>query len=60
MRSASPATVYEDMQERYTDLDAVAKRMITLRLGLEMEHAALRFWSALLEEVAEGVDGEVE
>ena len=52
--------VYEDMQERYTDLDAVAKRMITLRLGLEMEHAALRFWSALLEEVAEGVDGEVE
>jgi PadR family transcriptional regulator AphA len=43
--------VYEDMQARYADLDAVAKRMITLRLGLEMEHAALRFWSALLEEV---------
>jgi DNA-binding PadR family transcriptional regulator len=43
--------VYEDMQDRYADLDAVAKRMITLRLGLEMEHAALRFWSSLLEEV---------
>lgn len=43
--------VYEDMQRRYADLDAVAKRMITLRLGLEMEHAALRFWSALLDEV---------
>jgi DNA-binding PadR family transcriptional regulator len=42
--------VYEDMQSRYADLDAVAKRMITLRLGLEMEHAALRFWSALLDE----------
>ncbi|MFC5141484.1 PadR family transcriptional regulator [Actinomycetospora rhizophila] len=45
--------VYEDMQARYADLDAVAKRMITLRLGLEMEHAALRFWSALLDEVTE-------
>ena len=43
--------VYEDMQARFADLDAVAKRMITLRLGLEMEHAALRFWSALLDEV---------
>lgn len=42
--------VYEDMQARYADLDAVAKRMITLRLGLEMEHAALRFWSTLLDE----------
>ena len=42
--------VYEDMQERYASLDAVAKRMITLRLGLDMEHAALRFWSSLLEE----------
>ncbi|PVZ14635.1 PadR family transcriptional regulator [Actinomycetospora cinnamomea] len=48
--------VYEDMQARYADLDAVAKRMITLRLGLEMEHAALRFWSSLLDEVADGID----
>jgi PadR family transcriptional regulator, regulatory protein AphA len=43
--------VYEDMQRRYDEVDAVARRMITLRLGLEMEHAALRFWSALLDEV---------
>jgi PadR family transcriptional regulator, regulatory protein AphA len=42
--------VYEDMQRRYASLDAVARRMITLRLGLEMEHAALRFWSGLVAE----------
>jgi len=41
---------YEDMQRRYDALDAVARRMITLRLGLEMERAALRFWSGLLAE----------
>jgi DNA-binding PadR family transcriptional regulator len=41
--------VYEDMQHRYDEVDAVARRMITLRLGLEMEHAALRFWSSLLD-----------
>jgi len=41
--------VYEDMQKRYDEIDAVARRMVTLRLGLEMEHAALRFWSSLLE-----------
>ena len=41
--------VYEDMQRRYGSVDAVAPRMVTLRLGLEMEHAALRFWSALAE-----------
>jgi PadR family transcriptional regulator, regulatory protein AphA len=41
--------VYEDMQRRYDEVDAVARRMITLRLGLEMEHAALRFWSSLLD-----------
>jgi PadR family transcriptional regulator, regulatory protein AphA len=41
--------VYVDMQRRYDEVDAVARRMITLRLGLEMEHAALRFWSSLLD-----------
>jgi PadR family transcriptional regulator, regulatory protein AphA len=41
--------VYEDIQRRYDEVDAVARRMITLRLGLEMEHAALRFWSSLLD-----------
>jgi PadR family transcriptional regulator AphA len=39
--------VYEQMQDRFGDMPAVAKRMVTLRLGLEMEHAALRFWRAL-------------
>jgi PadR family transcriptional regulator, regulatory protein AphA len=42
--------VYVDMQRRYDEVDAVARRMITLRLGLEMEHAALRFWSSLLDD----------
>src|SRR3954465_7811578 len=39
--------IYEDMQRRYGDVRGVAPRMVTLRLGLEMEHAALRFWTAL-------------
>ncbi|HEV7756711.1 MAG TPA: PadR family transcriptional regulator [Mycobacteriales bacterium] len=43
---------YEDMQRRF-DQPAVARRMITLRLGLEMEHAALRFWRSLAEETEE-------
>jgi DNA-binding PadR family transcriptional regulator len=43
-------TVYEDMQQRYGGVGEVARRMVTLRLGLEMEHAALRFWTALADE----------
>lgn len=43
-------TIYEDMQQRYGSVDEVAGRMVTLRLGLEMEHAALRFWTALEKE----------
>jgi len=39
--------VYEDMVERFGDDPAAQPRMITLELGLEMEHAALRFWTAL-------------
>lgn len=42
--------VYEEMQRRYGNVAGVAKRMITLQLGLEMEHAALRFWSRLADE----------
>jgi PadR family transcriptional regulator AphA len=42
--------VYEDMQRRYGDVRGVAPRMVTLRLGLEMEHAALRFWTALAKD----------
>jgi hypothetical protein len=33
--------------------------MVTLRLGLEMEHAALRFWRALAESAHEGADGQL-
>lgn len=43
--------VYEDMQERYSGVDSVAPRMVTLRLGLEMEHAALRFWASLAQDL---------
>jgi PadR family transcriptional regulator AphA len=38
---------YEQMQDRFGNQPAVARRMVTLRLGLEMEHAALRFWRSL-------------
>ena len=40
---------YERMQDRFGEIPAVAKRMVTLRLGLEMEHAALRFWRSLAD-----------
>jgi PadR family transcriptional regulator, regulatory protein AphA len=46
--------VYEDMQRRYGSVGEVAGRMVTLRLGLEMEHAALRFWTALENEADDG------
>jgi DNA-binding PadR family transcriptional regulator len=49
--------VYEEMQDRFGEVPAVAKRMVTLRLGLEMEHAALRFWRALAG-AHEGADGQ--
>jgi PadR family transcriptional regulator, regulatory protein AphA len=42
--------VYHEMRERFGDDPNVARRMITLRLGLEMEHAALRFWKSVAEE----------
>jgi PadR family transcriptional regulator AphA len=41
---------YEQMQDRFGEIPAVAKRMVTLRLGLEMEHAALRFWRSLADD----------
>jgi DNA-binding PadR family transcriptional regulator len=47
--------VYEDMQKRYGAVDSVAPRMMTLRLGLEMEHAALRFWTSLSRDL-DGVE----
>jgi PadR family transcriptional regulator AphA len=39
--------VYEDMVERFGEDPTLRPRMLTLELGLEMEHAALRFWAAL-------------
>jgi DNA-binding PadR family transcriptional regulator len=41
--------IYQDMVARFGTDPAARPRMITLELGLEMEHAALRFWSALAE-----------
>lgn len=41
---------YELMQDRFGEIPALAKRMVTLRLGLEMEHAALRFWRSLADD----------
>ena len=35
---------YEGIRQRFADREDIAARMVPLRLGLEMEHAALRFW----------------
>jgi PadR family transcriptional regulator, regulatory protein AphA len=43
-------TVYQDMQERFGDVPRAQPRLVTLKLGLEMEHAALRFWRSLLDD----------
>jgi DNA-binding PadR family transcriptional regulator len=48
---------YERMQDRFGEIPAVAKRMVTLRLGLEMEHAALRFWRSLGDAETAGTGG---
>ncbi|QRP49590.1 PadR family transcriptional regulator [Amycolatopsis sp. FDAARGOS 1241] len=42
--------VYQDMQRRFGAEPKYARRMIPLRLGLEMEQAALRFWRQIAEE----------
>ncbi|HWD01316.1 MAG TPA: PadR family transcriptional regulator [Amycolatopsis sp.] len=42
--------VYEDMQRRFGAESKYLRRMLTLRLGLEMEQAALRFWRQIAEE----------
>ena len=39
--------MYEEMHAHLGELPAVARRMETLRLGLEMEHTFLRFWRSL-------------
>lgn len=42
--------VYEAMEQRFGGDPSVAARMVTLRLGLELERAALRFWEDLAAE----------
>lgn len=46
---------YDDMSERYGSIEGVASRMVPLRLGLRMEHAALDFWEELEAEL-DGAD----
>ncbi len=45
---------YEAMQQRFGDRSDIASRMVTLRLGLELEHAALNFWKTITEEIEAG------
>jgi PadR family transcriptional regulator, regulatory protein AphA len=47
--------VYEAMVERFGADPKARPRMITLELGLEMEYAALRFWTALADGDLEGL-----
>jgi PadR family transcriptional regulator, regulatory protein AphA len=42
--------IYDDMVARHGDEPTLRPRMMTLELGLEMEHAALRFWTALADD----------
>lgn len=42
---------YESMQSRFAGRDEIAPRMVPLRLGLAMEHAALQFWVDLSEQI---------
>lgn len=46
--------IYEEMQDKYGDIDDVAGRMIPLGLGLAMEHAALGFWRDTLKKLDRG------
>jgi PadR family transcriptional regulator AphA len=47
--------VYNDMVARFGSDPVAQPRMITLELGLEMEHAALRFWTALANDDLDGL-----
>jgi hypothetical protein len=41
---------YEEMRRRFGKRKDIADRMVPLRLGLELEYAALRFWEQLEKE----------
>jgi PadR family transcriptional regulator, regulatory protein AphA len=45
---------YERMQDRFGNVPEIATRMITLELGLEMEHAALAFWRRVSARIESG------
>jgi DNA-binding PadR family transcriptional regulator len=42
---------YDSIMERYSELDPVAARLVPVRLGLKIEHAAHEFWRELVEEL---------
>jgi DNA-binding PadR family transcriptional regulator len=44
--------VYEAMMERFGPRPELAPRLISLRLGLRIEYAALEFWTGFREETA--------
>jgi len=43
---------YEGIRDRYADRPEVSRRMVPLRLGVELEHTALRFWRSIADEMA--------
>ncbi|MBB1159869.1 MULTISPECIES: PadR family transcriptional regulator [Amycolatopsis] len=45
---------YQDMKDRFGEVHDVANRMVTLELGLGMEHAALEFWQRVAGQVERG------
>jgi PadR family transcriptional regulator AphA len=46
---------YESIRDRYANRREVRRRMVPLRLGLELEHTALRFWQSIADEIETGL-----
>jgi PadR family transcriptional regulator, regulatory protein AphA len=42
---------YQSIRDRYASQPEVRRRMVPLRLGLELEHTAMRFWQSIADEV---------
>ena len=52
---------YEEMMQRFEGRDDVARRLVPLRLGLQLERAALEFWKDLERgEAARDIDIDVD
>jgi PadR family transcriptional regulator, regulatory protein AphA len=45
---------FENIRDRYAKRAGVSRRMVPLRLGLELEHTALRFWRSIADEMEAG------